>query len=152
MSKRPAAQGVAHRIEIAAPAAAVWSVLADLDRWGAWNPLYVEAAGEPVVGAPFAMTIALEGMKPQKARATIVSVEPQATLEYAIVNLGGLVKAFRYIDLRALGADRCEVVNGEVMTGLAGGLLARLVGEKVRKGLQAMNKALKARVEGAQSG
>jgi hypothetical protein len=147
MSKRPQARGVSHRIEIAAPPSAVWSVLADLDHWGAWNPLYIQAAGEPVVGARFAMTIALEGMKPQKAQATIVSVEPETKLEYAIVNLGGLVKAFRYIDLRAIAANRCEVVNGEIMTGLVGRLLARLVGGKVRNGLQAMNEALKARVE-----
>ena len=67
MSKRPAARGVGHSIEIAAPASAVWAVLADLDRWGDWNPLYVEAAGRPVVGMPFATTIALEGMKPHLA-------------------------------------------------------------------------------------
>jgi hypothetical protein len=149
MTKRPSAQGVGHRIEIAAPAAQVWAVLADLDHWGTWNPLYIEASGKPVVGAPFAMTIALEEMKPQKARATIVTVRPEACLEYAIANLGGLVKAFRYIDLRALGPERCEVVNGEIMTGLLGSLLARAVGEKVRKGLQAMNEALKAKMETA---
>lgn len=148
MSRRPAGRGVEHRIEIAAPVSAVWRVVADLDHWGEWNPLYVEAKGTLVVGKPFAMTIVLEGMKPQKAHATIVAVEPEALLEYGISNLGGLVKAFRYIDLRALGPDRCEVANGEIMSGLVGNFLARAVGEKVRKGLQGMNEALKAKVEG----
>jgi hypothetical protein len=147
MSKRPAAQGVTHRIEIAAPAATVWGVLADLDHWGSWNPLYVAASGTPVVGTPFAMTIVLEGLKPQKARATIVSVEPEALLEYAISNLGGLVKAFRYVEIEPLEPGSCAVCNGEIMTGLLGRLLARAVGEKVRAGLRGMNEALKAKIE-----
>jgi hypothetical protein len=146
MSKRPAARGIEHRIEIAAPAAQVWRVLADLDHWGSWNPLYVEASGQPVVGQAFAMTIALEGMKPQKARATIVTVAPEALLEYAISNLGGLVRAFRYVEIEPLDPGSCAVRNGEIMTGLLGRLLRGAIGEKVRKGLQAMNEALKAKV------
>ncbi|MDR2856266.1 MAG: SRPBCC domain-containing protein [Novosphingobium sp.] len=147
MGKRPAGRGVEHRIEIAAPVSAVWRVIADLDHWGAWNPLYIAAKGTPIVGEPFAMTIALEGMKPQKAQARIVSAEPEALLEYGITNLGGLVKAFRYIDLRALDSGRCEIANGEIMSGLVGNLLARVIGEKVRRGLQGMNEALKAKLE-----
>lgn len=145
--KRPAKSGVGHRIEIAAPTAAVWAVIADLDHWGTWNPLYIQASGKPEVGTPLDMTIQLDGMKPQKARATVVTVEPGARLEYGIANLGGLMTAFRYIDIAPLGEDRCEVSNGEIMSGLLGNLLAGVVGEKVRKGLQAMNEALKAKVE-----
>ena len=59
------------------------------------------------------------------------------------------MKAFRYIDLTPLGPDRCEVANGEIMSGLFGNVLAGVVGEKVRRGLQAMNEALKAKVEAA---
>ena len=149
MGKRPTKAGVGHRIEIAAPAAAIWAVIADLDHWGTWNPLYIEASGRPALGSKLEMTIALEGMKPQKARATVVTVEPERLLEYEIVNLGGLVKAFRYVEIEPLGADRCVVANGEIMSGPIGSLLALAVGEKVRKGLQVMNGALKAKVEQA---
>lgn len=146
--KRPAKSGVGHRIEIAAPAAAVWAVIADLDHWGTWNPLYIKASGKPVVGTLLDMTIQLEGMKPQQARAKVVTVQPGVCLEYGIANLGGLVKAFRYIDITPLGPDRCEVSNGEIMSGLLGNVLVGVVGGKVRKGLTAMNQALKAKVEG----
>ncbi|HEX8055458.1 MAG TPA: hypothetical protein VF481_02250, partial [Novosphingobium sp.] len=78
----------------------------------------------------------------------VVTAEPGACLEYGISNLGGLVKAFRYIDIAPQGDDRCAVSNGEIMSGLLGNVLAGVVGEKVRKGLQAMNEALKAKVEG----
>jgi hypothetical protein len=149
MSRRPLTRGVEHRIEIAAPAVMVWRVLADLDHWRYWNPLYIEASGRPLVGQPFVMTIALEGMKPQKARAKIVTVEPEAKFEYAISSLGGLVKAFRYVEIESLDPGSCAVRNGEIMTGLLGGLIARVVGEKVRSGLEGMNEALKAKVEHA---
>ena len=39
---------------------------------------------QPVVGTPLDMTIQLEGMKPQQARATVVTARPGACLEYAI--------------------------------------------------------------------
>jgi hypothetical protein len=149
MIRRPLTRGVEHRIEIAAPAAKVWRVVADLDRWGSWNPLYIEASGQLLVGQPFVMTIALEGMKPQKARAQIVTVEAEAKLEYAISSLGGLVKAFRYVEIEALDPGSCAVRNGEIMTGPLGRVLARIVGEKVRSGLEGMNEALKAKVEEA---
>ena len=147
MTRRPAQAGVGHRIEIAAPASEAWAVIADLDTWESWNPLYIQASGTTRPGARLDMTIALEGMKPQKARATVVTVEPPALLEYAIVNLAGLVKAFRYIEITPLGADRCVVSNGEIMSGPIGNLLARVVGPKVATGLEAMNRALKAKVE-----
>lgn len=148
MSKRPAKAGVGHRIEIAAPATAVWSVIADLNRWGDWNPLYTQASGAPTVGSTLGMTVALEGMKPQQAIATVVAMEPNRLLEYEIVNMGGLVKAFRYIEIVPLGEDRCAVANYEIMSGAVGNVLALAIGGKVGKGLQAMNEALKAKVEG----
>lgn len=148
MSKRPSAPGVGHTIEIAAPAETVWAVIADLNGWGAWNPLYTHGAGEMRAGARPHFTVQLEGLKPQHVRPTIVTVEPGRLFEYALSHLGGLLKAFRYVAITPLGPDRCAVANYEVMTGPLGKFVARQVGEKVRQGLEAMNRALKARVEG----
>lgn len=148
MSKRPSAPGVGHTIEIAAPADRVWAVIADLDSWGTWNPLYTQGAGEMKVGARPRFTVQLEGIKPQKVSPTIVTVVPGRLFEYALSNMGGLLKAFRYVEIDPLGPDRCSVANYEVMTGLLSGPVKRQVGEKVRQGLEAMNHALKARVEG----
>lgn len=147
MGKRPNKQGVEHRIEIAAPAEAVWRVIADLGRWGEWNPLYIRARGVAEVGARLDMTVLLEGMKPQKAAAVVTTVEAARLLEYEIVSLGGLVRTFRIIEIETLDPGSCAVTNAEIMTGLLGGLIARSLGDKVRSGLQAMNESLKARAE-----
>ena len=147
MGKRPAKRGVGDTIEITASADAVWAVIADLESWGSWNPLYTSASGRPVVGTQLALTIALDGMKPQQARATVVSAEPGALLEYEVVNLAGLVRAFRFIEIAPRGPARCTVANYEIMSGPIGNLLARAIGDKVGQGLAAMNLALKARVE-----
>jgi hypothetical protein len=148
MHERPNGLGVEHTVDIAAPAEAAWRTIVDIARWGEWNPLYMRAQGAFTVGSTLGMTIALEGMKPQHARATVLRVEEGRLIEYEIVNLGGLVRAFRYIEIEETGENACRITNGEIMSGLLGRLLARVVGEKVRKGLQAMNEALKARLEG----
>lgn len=140
---RPAGRAVEDRIEIAAPPEAVWRHVADVAGWGTWNPLYVEAAGSLVVGERIAFAVVLEGMKPQRASATVQIVEPAALLQYRTVNLGGLIGATRYVVLTPLAGGGTAVLNGEAMDGAIGRLLARAVGEKVRRGLAAMNRALK---------
>jgi hypothetical protein len=143
----PSGRGVEDRIVIAASPQAIWDKLADLNAWKQWNPLYVEAEGNLHVGARLDLAVALAGMKPRKAKAVVQKVEPGRFVQYEIVNLGGLVRATRYIALLPVGTTQIEVVNGEIMGGPLGQLLARAVGEKVRTGLAGMNRALKTLVE-----
>jgi hypothetical protein len=140
-------RGVWDRVAIAAPPEAVWQRIAAIDGWGNWNPLYIEAKGEARVGARIEAVVALEGMKPQKAVASVLAVEPGERLLYRTSNLGGLVRATRYIILTPLAGGETELLNGEVMEGLLGRLLGKAIGAKVRKGLAGMNLALKERVE-----
>lgn len=135
--------GVAPSIEIDAPAEAVWKLVHDFAGWGRWNPLYIATSGTAEVGNRVTFTVAVPGMKPAKGSAQVVAVEPNRLLEYGMSNLGGLVRATRHVEITPLGPDRCRVVNGEIMTGLIGTLLARLIGPKVGEGLAAMNAELK---------
>lgn len=146
---RPPGLAVEDRIEIAAPPEAVWDVLAAVNDWGRWNPLYVEADGALIVGERIKFAVVLEGMKPQKASAIVQVVEPAALLQYQTSNLGGLIRATRYVVLTPLGDGGTAVLNGEAMDGAIGRLLARAVGGKVQAGLVAMNRALKDLVEKA---
>lgn len=134
-------------IEIAASDAAVWELLSDFDGWEKWNPLYVETGGSLRVGETIAFTVALEGMKPRKGSATVLTVQPNTLLQYGTGAFAGLVRATRYIEIRPSGPERCTVVNGEHMGGLLGPLLYKLVGEKVRIGLKGMNEALRTLAE-----
>lgn len=133
---------VGHRITIEAPPELVWDFVADFQGWSSWNPLYGDTAGTAEVGEPLRFTVHLAGMKPQRGKAVVRKVEADTLLEYAVSSLGGLVKAFRYVEIEELSPVRCRVVNGEIMGGLLGGLVYRAVRAKVGEGLKAMNEAL----------
>ena len=135
------------RVAIAAPADAVWAVLADFATWPAWNPLYVATQGALTPDGEIAVTVALSGMKPRGARFTVREVKPPRLIEYTSRNLGGLLRVCRYIEITPTGPDACRVSNGEIMGGPVGKLLAKFVGAKVREGLKAMNEGLRVRVE-----
>ena len=123
-------------------------MLADFAAWPAWNPVYVETEGSLASGATIAVVVALPGMKPVRARATVTGMEPPRLIEYSMREVGGLLRVCRYIEITATSPDSCRVANGEIMGGPIGKLLARVVARKVRAGLKAMNEGLKARAEG----
>lgn len=140
---RPEGTCVGGYIEIEAPPEIVWSIIVDLERWGAWNPLYTRMAGEPRQGAPLDMTVAVPGMKPMDTKATVFTVRPGECLEYGLSKLGGLLKAFRFVEVQEITPERCGVANGETMSGPVGRLVSRLGGPRVGQGLRMMNEKLK---------
>lgn len=150
-SGRPRGPCAGGSIEIAASAGDVWAVIGDWQGWGAWNPLYTRTEKEPREGGSIDFTVSVPGMKPMDASARVYTYRAPDCFEYGLSNAGGLLKAFRFVDIEEIAPGRCVVANGEIMSGLLGRLVAALVGGKVTAGLQAMNAALKQRVE-AQTG
>ena len=134
---------VGHRIEIDAPPELVWDFIADFEGWADWNPLYADTAGRAEPGQRIRFAVKLEGLKPHKGHARVVSLRPNELLEYLTTSLGGLVKAFRFVELEELSPTRCAVVNGEIMGGVMGPAVFRAVGLKVGQGLEGMNHALR---------
>jgi len=130
-------------IEIDAPPETVWSIVADWAGWPAWNPLYTRTAGEMREGAEIDMTVSVPGMKPMATLATVYTVRPGDCIEYGLSKAGGLLKAFRFIEIREITPGRCGVANGETVSGPLGWLIALVAGAKVGQGLQAMNEKLK---------
>lgn len=144
---RIAGRCVGHRIEIDAPPELVWDFVADFEGWSGWNPLYVETAGRAEVDGQIRFAVLLEGLKPQKGSARVVTVRPTECLEYMMSSFGGLVKAFRFVEIEEISPTRCIVTNGEIMGGAMGGVIAKVMGRKIGKGLAGMNDALKRMAE-----
>lgn len=134
---------VGHRIEIAAPPELVWDFVADFEGWEDWNPLYIESAGRAEEGATIRFRVALEGMKPQAGKARVLTVSGGELLEYMTTSLGGLLKAFRFVEVEELSPTTCAVTNGEILGGPLGRVVAKGLGDKVGKGLEGMNRALR---------
>jgi hypothetical protein len=138
---------VEHRIGVQTPAEVIWEIVYDIANWGRWNPLYPEAGGTIHIGEKIHMTVALEGIKPQKVTATVLEWVPNEQLHYEVKGFGGLVRGTRYIEIEQLAPESCIVSNGEIIGGLLGPTLARSLGGRVFRGLRAMNEALKAQAE-----
>lgn len=138
---------VGHRITIEAPPELVWDFVADFQGWSSWNPFYSDTLGSADEGGTVHFAVHLEGLKPQKNKAQVSKVRPNELLEYRLSSFGGLVKAFRFIEIEELSPIRCRVGNGEILGGPLGPVIARAVGPKVAAGLRDMNEALKAIAE-----
>ena len=144
---RPRGAALEDWVQIDAPADVIWEVLADVDGWGRWNPVYPEAKGSIGVGDGIALTIVLEGMKPAKSSARVFHSRPGEALQFGALAFAGLVRATRYIEIMPTTPTSCSVVNGEAFGRLLGPTLVRLVGSKIEEGLRGQNAGLKAAAE-----
>ena len=144
---RPRGTALEDQVQIDAPADVVWEVLADVDGWGRWNPVYPEAKGSVGVGDEIALTIVLEGMKPAKSSAKVFHSKPGEALQFGALAFAGLVRATRFIEIAPRSPTSCTVVNGEAFGRLLGPTLVRMVGAKIQNGLRGQNAGLKAAAE-----
>ena len=142
---------IEHRIGVKAPAETIWQVLADIEGWSAWNPLYPKAGGQLRIGAPLTLELALPDRKPQTIRPVIVDWIPNEQIHWRLRMLGGLVSTTRFLEIEKLTETGCIFANGEVFAGPLGPTAVRSMGRVVRRGFAAMGEAVKARAEAAWS-
>jgi len=138
---------IEHRVGIQAPAEAIWEVIADIEGWRSWNPIYPKAEGTLRIGAPLTLELALEGRKPQTIKPVILDWIPNEQIHWRLTMLGGLVKTTRYLEIEKLNETGCIFANGEVFAGPLGPTALRSLRGPVRRGFAAMGDAVKARVE-----
>jgi hypothetical protein len=138
---------IEHRIGVKAPAEAIWAVLADIERWGEWNPLYPRAQGLLKIGGPLTLEVALPERKPQTIRPVILDWIPNEQIHWRLNALGGLVRTVRFLEIEKLTETACIFANGEVFAGPLGSAAVRSLGRPARRGFAAMGEAVKARTE-----
>jgi hypothetical protein len=137
-------------IGIDRPAAAVWTILADIDRWQEWNP-FAKASGHLAVGEMLEVQIRPPGRSPMTFRPTVVRFDPGIELRW-LGHLGvpGLFDGEHGFRVDPEGEGRCRFRHFETFKGILAGPLLWLAGDATRRGFEAMNLALKARAEGAE--
>jgi hypothetical protein len=145
--KPPSGVRIEHRVGIQAPAEVIWEVIADLDAWHAWNPLYPKASGQIRIGGVLELTLALPGQSPQQIRPTVLEWVPNEQLHWRLTMLGGLVKTTRFFEIESLAEASCIVSNGELFAGLMGPSIAKRMGRAVYRAFVDMDEALKTRAE-----
>jgi hypothetical protein len=112
---------IEHRIGVQTPPEAIWEILHDVEGWSRW--------------------------KPRSVRATVLEWVPNEQLHYRTVEMGGLIKGTRYVEIEQLADESSIVSNGEIIGGLLGPTVAGSVGGRVYKAMRLMNEALKEAAE-----
>jgi hypothetical protein len=136
-----------HRIGVRASASEIWQVLADLDGWSAWNPMYPKAAGVLRIGATLNLIEAVPGQTREEIAPEVVDWVPDSQILWRGKTLGGLVRRLRYLEIEKLTEEGCIFANGEVYEGLGVGLMSKSLQRALRQGFVAFGEALKATVE-----
>lgn len=132
-------------IDIDAPPSAVWAVLADPAGYRDWNPFLVSMEGELAEGATLANTMRPAGGSEMTFRPVVLKVEPEQELRWlGRFLLPRIADGEHYFLLEErIGGTR--LVHGETFRGVAFWFVDA---EQFRADFEAMNAALKARVEG----
>jgi len=134
-------------IHIDARPDAVWRVLTDFDRYPDWNPFMPYAEGAAEEGKTIEVRIEPPGGRGMTFRPTLQRVEPNRELRW----LGRLLlpKIFdgEHIFELCPEGDGTRFVQRENFGGLLVPLMWGTLEAPTRRGFEAMNDALKARVE-----
>jgi hypothetical protein len=135
-------------ISIAASAERVWAVLLDFARYSEWNPFVRSIEGAPSEGS----TIKVKIQSPSGKAMTFSPVVLRNTAGREFrwkgkLVLPGIFDGEHYFRLASGGAGLTEFTHGERFTGLLVPLLRGALDRDTRSGFEAMNRALKQRVE-----
>lgn len=140
-----------HRLEtsihIAATPAEVWHVLTDLDAYGEWNPFIVSAQGTVAVGEKLENRLKPPGGRPMTFRPKVTAVEPNRRLEWlGRLGVPGLFDGRHRFDLEPTPSSTL-LRHTEDFNGVLVRLMKKSLDGSTLTGFNAMNRALKDRVE-----
>ena len=143
-------------IDIAAPPWRVWRVLTDLAAYPAWNPVVTRAEGRAEAGARLRLRVARPGRPALALEPRVVEAETGRALRCRcrrLLRVPGLLGGEHAFEVEPLAGGRETRLRQRVRLS---GLLARLAGplgvrEAIRRGLEAVDAAAKARAERARS-
>lgn len=108
------------RVGVKAPAHAVWAVIADLERWNAWNPLFVEAEGRLSIGALLTFRRARsDGTRGAQEQARLLDWVPNEQILWSRT-LGPFARVIGFLEIEALSERACILSAGELYDGLIG--------------------------------
>ena len=133
--------------EIDAPIKLVWDVLADVARYGEWNPFTQCEGADLKVGSPIYLDVTL-GLYRRKQTEWISAVEPPNLLSWSMrIGAPFLLDSLREQRLTALIGTRCAYCTTDALTGLLTPLVVVSFASIVRRGFNDVGAALKRRAE-----
>lgn len=133
---------------IAATPEEVWAVLTDFPSYPDWNPFVRSVEGELRLGRRLRVRLEPPGMKRMTLRPKLVSVDPPRAFRWlGHLGLPGLFDGEHGFEIEPVATGGVRFVQSEAFGGILVPLLWRMLEDKTCHGFEAMNKALKQRVE-----
>ena len=140
-------------IDIDATPEAVWQVLTDLDRYSDWNPYIVSAEGLAEVGERLTNRMQPPGGKGMTFKPTVTAAERAATFEWlGRLGLPGIFDGRHRFKLAPNDNGGTVVTQSEQFNGILVRFMRKSLDTATLAGFEAMNTALKTRVEAAAGG
>jgi hypothetical protein len=140
---------IEHRIGISAPAEIIWAILADIEGWPTWAPMYRKASGTLRIGERITVEQALPGEAPETVQSVVLDWAPDMQIHLRVKLYGGFLTTTRYLEIEKLGDAGCIFGNGEVFKGPAARFMPRKLKAAIRQAFVEMSEALKTRAEAA---
>lgn len=142
------AREVRAEARVRAPAALVWRVLTDFERYPEWNPLTPRVVAKLEPGAVAELHVTLPRRRPSVQREVINRVEPERVLCWGL-ELGRpeLLITNRFQVLEPLGAHATRYVTYDQFSGWLVPVVFALYGEPMRAAFSEMALALAAHCE-----
>lgn len=141
-------QEIHTEITIDAASNRVWSHLVGFKQYPEWNPFITKISGELTEGAQIAVTIQPPGGDPMDFEPTLLVVKNDEELRWiGRVLMPGVFDGEHYFTIEEISDGSVRFIQGEKFKGILALLLWGSVEPGTKQGFQAMNKALKERVE-----
>jgi hypothetical protein len=142
------ARKLASEIAISGTPEQIWSVLTDFPEYAEWNPFIRQASGDVKQGARLKVRIYPPGGRPMTFRPTVREALPPRELRWlGHLWLPGLLDGEHLFRIEATGDGRSRLRQTEQFRGLLVPLVPAVTYERTGRGFEAMNRALKERIE-----
>jgi hypothetical protein len=134
-------------IEIQARPDEVWQVLTSLDKYPEWNPFIKRAIGNAKVGEKVEISVR-SGAKEMVLHCIVARVEPNKELcwKYHVIS-PFLFRGEHSFIIDQVESNKVRFIDREIFNGLLVPTQAKDIDTNSKQGFEAMDKALKVRVE-----
>ena len=141
-------KSISTNVEINAEPEEVWDVLVDFDSHPDWDPFVTRISGRPAVGERLEVTMQPVGGKAMDFHPTVLAARPSREFRWiGHLFLPGIFDGEHAFEIEPLDGGRVRFTQSERFRGILVPFLSRMLDRGTEPGFEAMNEALKERVE-----
>lgn len=141
-------QSIETQIEIDAPAAEVWATFSAFDEWPEWNPYLRSLKGTVAVGQKIEVRLDPPGGKAMTFKPNVTEFDAGQRFHWlGKLMVSGIFDGEHQFIVESMDGGRTRFTQREEFGGVLVGLILRKVRGSTTAGFEAMNQALKERVE-----